>query len=145
MTPELGVLNRNYFHVLNDCLLFQPQSVVFFSPPVPVNAWLANPCLVTVFRAGFLSDVSHPQCSLYLVHRSGISRGLFMWFPVDKGFGLRSREATCWQIAFPCLAYLGLATSPKYFVVASPWAPCFLGDWLTMTSPSHALEHLGPS
>lgn len=60
---------------------------LFFFPPIAVNAWLTNPCLVIVFRAEFLSDASRPQCSMYLVYRSRSLYGLFMQFPVDKESG----------------------------------------------------------
>ena len=72
-----------------------PRVCLFFL--VLVNAWLTNPCLVIVFRAEFLSDVSCPWCSLYLVDRSSI----FLW-PLHA--------VPCWFILFIYLflAALGL-------------------------------------
>lgn len=128
--------------------IFMFQMIVFsFSAPVfclfflvLVNAWLTNPCLVIVFRAEFLSDVSCPWCSLYLVDRSSI----FLWplhaVPCWQGIWLlRSKETVNWQIDFPFPVCLDLTTFPKYFFVAGPWAP-----WFSRCCVDNG-KHLGPS
>lgn len=125
---------------------FSTPKLFFFSPPIAVNTWLTNPCLVIVFRAELLSDASRPQCSMYLVYRSSISLWPLHAVPCWQGIWLlRSKEARNWQINFPFLVSLGLIAFPKYFFVASPRAPWFSGQFVDNDRDYSCSRALRPS